>query len=156
MTFESQNSSIRSSGRFIVSPTEALPTHRQADDTDDIHVDVDADANIYEEIDIDANSDAVSDPPSRKISTETFIDRFSGDKFSNDTASVSTGSTIDYRSNVVTTADVHRQIDADDFEQSESDVSEEGTAGGYTDVEDQQCSVRSIPSSLSRSDHFMV
>ncbi len=86
----------------------------------------------------------------RKISTETFIQRFPVDKLSNDTASVSTVSTIEYRSNVVTTADVHRQIDVDDFEASETDGSEEGTAGGYSDVDEQQSSIQSIPSSLAR------
>ena len=153
MTFQNQHSSIgRSSGRFIISPTETTQRHNDDDDAviNDVDVNVDLSGDVDGDGDVDID-DAVSDPPSRKISTETFIERFSGDKFSNDTASVSTVSTIDYRSNVVTTADVHRQIDVDDFEVSESDLSEEGTAGGYTDVEEQQCSIRSIPSSLSRS-----
>ena len=154
MTFQNQHSSSigRSSGRFIISPTET--TQRRNNDDDAVINDVDVNVDLSGDVDGDGDvdiDDAVSDPPSRKISTETFIERFSGDKFSNDTASVSTVSTIDYRSNVVTTADVHRQIDVDDFEVSESDLSEEGTAGGYTDVDEQQCSVRSIPSSLSRS-----
>jgi hypothetical protein len=85
--------------RFVVSPTYVEP-------------DADSNNNNHDNR-VDTDNDSVGEPASRKISTETFVGKVSVDKMSIDT--MSSASTIDYRSHVVTTAEIHRPIHVDDL-----------------------------------------
>ena len=156
---DSKKSSIERS-RFVVSPTKNLST-----ENDTVLESVQSNENVLKNVEnvvknvitstVEYDVESVSEPASRKVSTETYVERCfaGGEKAAMDTMSVSTVSTvstIDYRSNFVTTADVHRQIDVDELETSDS---EEGTTEGYTDLDEVQSSIhsiQSIPSSLNR------
>ena len=154
--YDSKKSSIERS-RFVVSPTKNLST-----ENDTVLESVQSNENVLKNVEnvvknvitsnVEYDVESVSEPASRKVSTETYVERCfaGGEKAAMDTMSVSTVSTIDYRSNFVTTADVHRQIDVDELETSDS---EEGTTEGYTDLDEVQSSIhsiQSIPSSLNR------
>ena len=159
------------SSRFFVSPTEAVLTDNtdtiSTDKMDTISVDKyeTTSTENFESNSVD-NFDAISvaETPSRKISTETFVGKISVDE-----DSVSSVSTIDYRPYVITTAEIHRQIDdveeidrqvkndVDkihrhiDVDDTESEFSEEGTTESYSDDDDERRhSIHSIPSSLNR------
>ena len=92
------------------------------------------------------------------------VTKFVG-KISIDDDSISSVSTIDYQPCVITTAEIHRQIDDAeknhrhvgkinrhvDVDDTESEFSEAGTTESYSDDDDERRnSIHSIPSSLTR------
>jgi hypothetical protein len=163
------------SSRFFVSPTEANLTDNietlSVDNFETLSVDHSETASIknvetmssnnVDQISVDnVETISVYETPSRKISTETFVG-----KISIDDDSISSVSTIDYQPCVITTAEIHRQIDDTeknhrhvgkihrhvDVDDTESEFSEAGTTESYSDDDDERHnSIHSIPSSLTR------
>jgi len=171
------------SSRFFVSPTEANLTDNietlsvdnietlSVDNFETLSVDHSETASIknaetmssnnVDQISVDnVETISVYETPSRKISTETFVG-----KISIDDDSISSVSTIDYQPCVITTAEIHRQIDDAeknhrhvgkinrhvDVDDTESEFSEAGTTESYSDDDNERRnSIHSIPSSLTR------